>query len=265
MIPIRTTFENVENKKEFSKDSFMNDFELELKNANVKLDYFGMQMIIKQEHMEGLIKTIQTYLFNMIGIKINNLNVKGYTNTDELPDYHSFRIRVQRCCGMDVKGFYNSIDQTVYVRIGAHLKSLLPILFHELTHAYIHQNNLKLVDDFPKPDVVCFDFASMMYIADQEEGICELVSSLMCYNIFDIDQYPSNVDEYWLGWRLSVQAFISFSEILINKFPNNDNIWVTKLAFQSILNHIKKTNNLYKFVQFVPKNEYHRTKSIFFN
>jgi hypothetical protein len=202
MIPIRTTFENT--KMNFLKDSFMGYFEEEL-SANLVVDYFGMQMIIKQEYMEGLVKTIQKYLFEVVGIQINDLNVIGYVHVDDLPWFHAFHVKMNKCGGRDTRGFYHKTDKTVYVRIGEHLKSLLPTLFHELTHAYIDQNNIKIIDDFTKPNCVCFDFSSRMHEADQEEGVCELVSSLMSYHLFNTDQYPSNVDKYWLGWRLSVQ------------------------------------------------------------
>lgn len=260
MISIRTMFENTIIK--CLKHEFMEIFENKLKNAGLVIDYFGMHMIMKAEYMKSLVLTIQDYLFEVIGMKVNDLNVVGYVHVDDLPWFHSFRVKMNKCGGMDTKGFYNKTDKTVYVRIGEHLKSLLPTLFHELTHAYIDQQNIKIINNFEKPDCVCFDFASRMHEADQEEGVCELVSSLISYHIFNIDQYPSNVDKYWLGWRLSIQGFITFSGILINKYPEKDGLWITKIAFTSIINHLKNTNNLYKFVPLVPKDEYHRTKSI---
>jgi hypothetical protein len=158
---------------------------------------------------------------------------------------------------MDIKGFYSIKDKTIYIRIGEHLKKLLPVLFHEMTHAFLHQQNIVLVDNWTKK-ASGFDFESMMSEASQEEGMCELVSSLLCYEIFDCDQYPSKVDEYWLGWRLNVQAFIVFAKMLSKQMSTFGTKDIVKFAFNAIVEHVKKTNNLYKFVGLVPKDVYHR-------
>ena len=164
--------------------------------------------------------------------------------------------------GNNILGFYCSLDETIYVKINKHLKSILPVIFHEFTHAYLHQNDIKLIDDYKQPDIVNFSFEYLMYKANQEEGLCELVSSLFCFHIFNNDIYPSNVDEYWIGWRLCTQSFVTTAEMIINLYPNNDSIWITKITFSTLLNYIKSKNNLYKFIPNVPKDAYHRIKSI---
>ena len=265
MIPLTIILDDIKHeqyeKHENPRSKFFSDFKIELNG--IPLDYFDMSMIIKQEHMKPLIKVVQKYMFDILGITIPNLDVVAYTNADELPLHHSYNIKSKRCCGMDVRGFYVPSEQIVYIRIGEHLKKLLPTLFHELTHAYVKQNGINLIDSWDKKPTG-FDFESMMCDASQEEGLCELVASLLCYHIFNCEQYPSNVDEYWLGWRLCIQAFIVFAQMLI-KQPNNinrDRVWINKYAFGAIIQHIKSTNNLYKFVSFVPKDAYHRTYGI---
>ena len=244
------------------RKEFFGEFNLELKNMkDIEIDYFDMSMIIKQEHVKPLVNVIQKYMFNILGIHIPNLIVTAYTNVDELPLIHSMSIRMKKCCGVDVRGFYVPIEQIIYIRIGIHLKRLLPTLFHELTHAFIDQNNISLVDSWDKKPTG-FDFESMMTNSSQEEGICELVSTIMCYHIFNCEQYPSNVDKYWLGWRLCIQSFIVFFEMLVKQTNNKDCVWLTKFSFGAIVQHIKSTNNLYKFVSQVPKDAYHRTYGI---
>ena len=44
--------------------------------------------------------------------------------------------------------------------------------------------------------------------------------------------------------------------------PDNDIIWITKITFSTLLNYIKVTNNLYKFIPNVPKDAYQRIKCI---
>lgn len=258
MIQIRTLFED--KKLDIAENAFLELFNNELKKVNINVEYIGMQMIVKKEYVDVLVEVTKKYLLDIVGIEIGKLGVYGYNIIDDLPDEYAFQMMMHRCCGMDVRGFYHKGN--IFVRVGEHLKRLLPTLFHELTHAYIHQNNMRLVDNYPKPTSIKFDFEALMYEADQEEGVCELVSSLMCYHIFNVDQYPSNVDAYWLGWRLSVECFLAFANVLVKKFPDNSSIWVTKISFMSVINHIKKYNNMHYFVKKVPTNEYYNLKQI---
>ncbi len=260
MIPIRSLFdEKILNPL---RDEFFNDFKSGLKNISTNDEYFGMSMVVEQKHIVPLLQTVQKYLAIVTGMKIDNLKFVGYGNIDELPLNHSLHVKLNSHAGTDTMGFYSPDDDTMYVKINKHLKKVLPIIFHEFTHAYLHRNNIKLVDSCVKPTVVNFDFESLMYKADQEEGVCELVSSLMCFIVFDCDQYPSNVDKYWIGWRLCVQSFITMANMITKQYPNNSIIWITNIAFNTLLNYIKQTNNLYKFLPNVPKDAYHRTKSL---
>lgn len=260
MISIRDIFENKEMK--FMRDEFFEDFKNGLKNISTDDEYFGMSMIIEQKHIEPLLHTVQKYLLNIIGIKVNDLNFVGYSNLDDLHIIHSFMMKINSHGGTNALGFYCSLDETIYVKINKHLKSVLPVIFHEFVHAYLHQNNIKLIDNYEKPKIVNFNFESLMYRADQEEGLCELVSSLLCFHIFDCDKYPSNLDNYWIGWRLCVQSFVTTADMIMNKYPDNDIIWITKITFSTLLNYIKSTNNLYKFIPNVPKDAYQRIKCI---
>lgn len=260
MIQIRGLFEDTHIN--FLRDEFLADFNTNLKNTNQIPDYFGMTMIIKKEYVAPLLDTIQKYLLIIVGIKINDLNVVPYVNADELPQLHSVHIKMNKCSGMETNGFYYPKDKTVYVAVGKHLKKLLPTMFHELTHAYLHQNDIKLIDNYEKPKTLTFDFISMMHEADQEEGVCELVASLLCYHIFDNNKTPSNVDSYWLGWRLSTQAFVECAKVLIKMCPEKDAVFITKTAFYTVINTIKQSNNLYKFAKSVPPDSYSRTKEI---
>ncbi len=260
MIPIRSLFDD----KILTplRDEFFNDFKSGLKNISTDEEYFGMSMIIEQKHVVPLLQTVEKYLSIVTGMKIDNLKFVGYRNIDELPLNHSLNMKLNSHSGTETMGFYSPYDDTMYVKINKHLKKVLPIIFHEFTHAYLHRNNIKLVDSCIKPTIVNFDFESLMYKADQEEGVCELVSSLMCFIVFDCDQYPSNIDKYWIGWRLCVQSFITTANMIIRQYQDNNIIWITKITFNTLINYIKNTNNLYKFIQNVPKDAYHRTKSI---
>lgn len=254
MIQLQSLLDN--SVKNVLKEQFMSD----LRSA-LHVENFNLTSIITKEYFDVLVEVIRSYMFDVIGIKLNNVKVFGYIMDDELPVLNYLHIKSNKCCGLETAGFYNKLDKTVYIEINKQLKCLIPTLFHELMHVYIDENNIIIVDNYPKPtNTICFDFASKIYLASQEEGICELASSLMCLHIFDTNQYPSNVEKYWLGWRLCVQAFIQFAEII--KKTNNDNLFITKMAFKSTLNMLIKHQNIYHFVDKVPKDAYFRTNGI---
>ena len=241
-------------------DQFILDFKMEIDRANVNCEYFGYEMIIKKEYIVPLVITTKKYLLDVLGIEIADIDIVGYYESYELPINHSIHVQIDEQCGFNIRGFYDLESKTIYVKIGEHFKILMPTLFHELTHAYIHTKNIKIIDDFPMPTQICFDFASLMHKASQEEGLCELVSTLMSYHIFDINQYPSNIDKYWLGWRLCMEGFLTFAKMIIYQFKDKDNLWITRLSFISLINQLKQNNNLYKFVNMVPKDAYNKTK-----
>lgn len=261
MIQLRDIFEN--KNVQFLREEFMLDFSSELKSNNITSEYFGLSMVIKKEHVIPLLNTIQKYMFKVVGIKIETLIVVPYYNENELPLNHYVNIQINNCGGGVTLGFYHPATKTIYVSIGVHLKKILPTIFHELTHAYLHQNNIKLIDNYEKPELLTFDFISMAYEMDQEEGLCELVSSLMCFHVFDCDKSPSSAIEYWLGWRLCVQAFIECAKGIIKICPNNDDgIFISQRAFFTLLHSINQSNNLYKFLKYVPPDAYHRMSEI---
>ena len=263
MIEIRDLFDN-ESKITYSVE-FMEKFRNELIINDITIpEDFGLMMIVKAEHMQSLTKIIIDYMTIILGVKIPATKIAGYRDHTDLPTKHAFHVYLNRCGGMLTKGFYYPSDNEVYIEIGKHLRLVLPTMFHEMMHSWINFEGIAIIDDYPIVQSGCFDFESMMHETNQEEGLCELAASLMCYHIFDVDRYPSNVDEYWLGWRLCVQSFISFVNFINKQFTNQSNIWITKMAFSSLFNYIKNTNNLYKFVQYVPKNIYQRTKCIHF-
>lgn len=261
MIQLEMVFENT--KLELLKEDFMNTLKNRLDISGIDTTGFNLTTVIKKEHMSSLVSVVHDYLNQIIGIKINNLTVIGYIDESELNLLHEFHIKCNKCRGMETHGFYSKFDRTVYVEIGKQLRALLPTFFHEFIHAYVHENNICIVDDYPEQkNSIGFTFAYKMCEASQEEGLCELASSIMCMHIFKINQYPSNVDKYWLGWRLCVQGFIEFFEIITKDKEKCDAVFVTKLSFKSLVNIIIKNHNLYKFVDKVPKNAYQQQKSI---
>ena len=54
-----------------------------------------MSMVIEQKHIEPLLQTVQKYLLNIIGIKINDLKFVGYNNLDDLPIIHSIMLKIK--------------------------------------------------------------------------------------------------------------------------------------------------------------------------
>lgn len=261
MIQLEIAFENT--KLDILKEEFMSALKTQLTVSNIPIDNFNLTTQIKKEHMPALTNVIHDYLFKILGIQINNLNVVGYVDDEELYLLDYLHIKCNKCSGMETKAFYNKLHKTIYIEINKQLKGLLPVLFHEFIHAYIHENNIKITDDYPmEKDNMCFTFASKMHEANQEEGLCELASSLMCLHIFNTNQYPSNVDKYWLGWRLCVQGFLEFFEFITKNKEKCDAIFVTKMSFKSLVNILIKNQNAYKFVNKVPKDAYQRTKCI---
>jgi hypothetical protein len=116
-------------------------------------------------------------------------------------------------------------------------------------------------------------FRDQMRDTDQCEGFCEMVVTIMFYRLFKKEKYPSNVKEYWMGWRLCMQALNHFLNAFRNKLgvvkselktprdklktsacPTLEDL--LRLSVQSILNMAKLKGNLYLFVDKVPSDAY---------
>ena len=223
-------------------EEFFKDFTKQVKNDGLIQEYFGMLMVIKTHIIKPLVSIAVRYMYTILGMNINQPEVKSF---DDATDFGAiFCIQRHKYSGTQLLGFYCSNSKIIYIKDGVHLNKLLPVLFHELTHAFMDQKHIDMEDDYPKPNTLTFSFADQMYIADQNEGFCELVMTLMCFSIFDIEQFPSNVEEYWLGWRLCLESFIFMSKQLSNTKKNINDIERKKIAFDSLINVIRFKNNL---------------------
>jgi len=196
-------------------------------------------------------------LFSLILTEMLKIKEPNVVSLEETEDFHiQVEILQCKCQGIDLRGLYYHENETIYIKNNIHLNKLLPTLFHELTHAYMFQTYISMTDDYPESTNLTFSFEYFMAGADQDEGFCELVSTLMCYYLFDTEQHPSNIPSYWIGWRLNLAAFLVFSRAIIK--PNLLDKIRMKLAISSMINIIRINNNLYKFVKYVPANAYQR-------
>jgi len=242
------------------KEIFMSDIKDRLEHITEQnLPYFGPQFVLKKEYGPSFVRVVLKYMEDVVGFKINNLKINTFVNLTDLDGEMESYLRIHRMMGYDIPGYYNKKEHSINIRIGIHINKILPVLFHELTHAYIHQNGLEFVDNYLKPVSIGFSFSDLMYKCSQEEGFCEMVATVMSYHVLDKDQLPSQVDEYWLGWRLCLTGYQTMVQALSNNNQNKnkfDDIQISKLAINSLVQLVKIKKNLYNFVQKVPNDAY---------
>lgn len=253
MIPLLTFFE-LQNQ-EFMEQKFLDDFRDECHNIGVG-GYFGIMMVINNQHIAPLITVSRKYMHDLLGLRIPDIPVIPYTTPESLPPEHMMS-------GFFAVGFYVRKTNQIFIKNGMHLNKLIPTVFHELTHAYVHNNGIVIIDNFKVPQTVTFDFVSLMHKASQEEGLCELVMTLMRYHIFKTNEYPSTSEEYCLGWVLHIHTFLNLGNIFRQIKPHADNLEISRLALSSIITYYKNNNNIYKFVDKVPKDAYHQARKVF--
>lgn len=236
------------------KYQFVEDIIAKMSN---KPEYVGHQMVIGKDCIDALVDTSIEYMDKICGLRLNSVGRNAFVELNDLDDDMYGYIAVHRMGGYDIPGFYNKETNIITIKLGIHLDKILPVLFHELTHAYIKQKEIEIEDIYEKPTLIDFSFSGHMYKANQNEGLCELVSTFMSYYILEMNIQPSSVDEYWVGWRLCVEAFCNFADKMIKSNPNNDqeNIRVSML---SVFNFIKLKKNLYKFVPMVKSDSYQK-------
>ena len=217
------------------------------------------QTIVEREHVFPLVETICELMDKKFGSKINNINIQPFENVDELGKAYAIWSNMHKLMGYEIRGWYNAETNTIYIPIKKHLKNILPTLFHELTHAYMHQENIVFNNTYPKPDTISFGFKSLLYKADQNEGFCELIATLMLYFVWNDIHSPSLVDEYWLSWKLAIEGFVDVAEKVINIMPKDQ---IIKIAIRTLINYAKSKHNLYDFVDKVDPNCYHKRATI---
>lgn len=249
MIQLTSFFE--ERTQEFLEQKFLDDYLTECKARNID-GYFGIMMVITDKHVPPLIHIVSKYMYDLLGLKMPIIDVIPYETGKTLPADEGEMVDMNRWMGIDTKGFYARKTNKIYIKNGIHLHKLLPTVFHELTHAYVHNNGICIVDNYKVPTKGIFDFEYFMREANQEEGLCELVMTLMCYHIFKRNEYASNMEAYFLGWRLNVQAFLELATTFRKIKPEADNLIISRLCMYAIITFYKNNNNIYRYVSKVP-------------
>jgi hypothetical protein len=182
--------------------------------------YIGWDMVIQREYAEPLIETITESMQKILGFNFGDLVKEDgtsipfvtnvFTDISELLEDVRGHILLHRLMGMDILGFYDKRYNSICVRVGSHLDIVIRVLFHELAHAYLHQHHITFKDSWTQPMETVSAFRDQMRDTDQCEGFCEMVVTIMFYRLFKKEKYLSNVKEYWMGWRLCMQALNHF-------------------------------------------------------
>lgn len=213
------------------------------------------QTVVEREHVFSLVNVMCEFMNKVLGLKINDINVQPFENVDELGKTYAIWNNIHKLMGYEIGGWYNKETNTIYIPIKKHLKKIIGTLFHELTHAYMTQENINFVDDYPKPDTISFGFKSQLYKADQNEGFCELIATLMMHFVWGERYNLSNVDEYWLSWKLAIESFSIVTEKITDIVPKD---LQAKTAIRALVNHAKSKNNLYAYADKVDPNCYQK-------
>lgn len=252
------------------KDEVLDTFKKNIQDAGLPIEYMGFDMVIKKEYAEPLITTVTEYMYKVVGFTFGNLAkdngdivpfvTNTFVNPSELNKVEHAMIMLHQFQGFEIPGFYTPYNNTINVRIGCHLKKVLHTLFHELTHAYLCQNHIKFKDTWNEKKITVSAFKDQMHNANQCEGFCEMITTIMFYHLFKKEEYSTSVTEYWLGWRLCMQAFTHFSNKLLEMCSDKSLNYITQLSIDSIINMIKRNGNLYKFVPMVPSDTYRRRR-----
>jgi len=246
MIQLTTFFE--QRNQELLKQKFMDDFHDECHNVGVD-GYFGIMMIITDKHLQPLISIVRKYMYDILGLRV--------------PDIPVFPFSENETKNSGAVGYYNKRKNEIHIQNNVHLHKLIPTIFHELTHAFIHNTGIVIIDDYESPKSNCFDFTFLLQEGSQEEGFCELIMTLMQYHIFEIKEYPSKYAKYCLGWLLNIYAFMDLAKIFRTMKPDKDNFEISRLSLIAMITFYKNNNNIYRFVNKVPKDAYHQESKIF--
>lgn len=246
MIQLTTFFE--QRNQELLEKKFLDDFHDECHNFGVG-GYFGIMMIVTDDHLLPLILIARKYMHDILGLKIPDIPVIPFSENET------------RYLG--AVGYYNQKTNDIHLQNNVHLHKLIPTVFHELTHAFIHNSGIVIVDDYEPPKTSCFDFAFLLQDGSQEEGFCELIMTLMQYHIFGIKEYPSKSEIYCLGWLLNMYTFMDLANIFRTMGSNKDNYEISRLSLRAMITFYEKNNNIYRFVNKVPKDAYHQERKIF--
>lgn len=240
------------------KGEFYDRLKKEFKSNDLDPKYVGALMVIQKEYVGSIVQVLIEYMNKILGFNIGELGVESFITDKDVDLEMRIYLLAHKAMGVDVPGFYNRESNTLFIRIGVHFELILPILFHELTHAYINKSKYEIIDDYPKPTSISFGFKNMMYKANQNEGLCELSATIMYMYLFGLELYPSLVDEYWLGWAVAIRGFVSMWELLEKMMPSKPIDDMVRLCMSSVYNIVKAKKNLYKFVPKVPNDSYQR-------
>lgn len=236
------------NTKQFVQQKFLDDYQNECHNCGIG-GYFGIMMIVTDSHLLPLITIAQKYMYDILGLKIPAIPVVPFTDREAKGGY--------------VVGYYDRKSNNIHLRNNVHLHKLIPTVFHELTHAFIHNTGIIMIDNYRSNLTDCFDFEYFLPGSSQEEGFCELIMTLMQYHIFDIKEYPCKEQEYFIGWLLNIYAFMDMAKIFRNIKKDANNYEISRLSLNAMITFYKNNNNIYRFVNKVPKDAVQNESKIF--